>query len=114
MRNVNVISEDFELPSIWKTNLGFDVETPWWGVVASAELLLTSVENGLFYRSLNVGPGYVGPDGRVLYWNPNSPRPFGNTTATGGIQTNGARYNRNAYFGDVYLLENTSKGRASS
>ena len=111
VRNVNVISEDFELPSVWKANLAFDVETPWWGVVASAELLLTDVKNGLFYRSLNVGPGYLGPDGRVLYWNPNSPRPFGNSTSTGGIPANGARYNRNAYFGDVYLLENTNKGK---
>ncbi len=111
VRNVNAISDDFELPSVWKANLAIDVETPWWGTVASAELLLTDVNNGLFYRTLNVGPGYIGPDGRVLYWNPNSPRPFGNTTSTGGIQGNGARYNRNAYFGDVFLLENTNKGK---
>lgn len=111
VRNVNAISDDFELPSVWKANLAIDVETPWWGTVASAELLLTDVNNGLFYRTLNVGPGYIGPDGRVLYWNPNSPRPFGNTTSTGGIQGNGARYNRNTYFGDVFLLENTNKGK---
>jgi hypothetical protein len=111
VRNVNVISSDFELPSVWKANLAFDVETPWNGIVASAELLLTDVENGLFYRTLNVGPGYVGPDGRVLYWNPNSVRPFGNTATTGGIAANGARFGRNAYFGDVFLLENTNKGK---
>ena len=54
----------------------------------------------------------VGPDGRVLYWNPNSGRPFGNTSAgTGLLSPNGARTGRNTYFGDVFLLENTNKGK---
>ncbi|MDI9240793.1 TonB-dependent receptor [Lysobacter sp. LF1] len=100
VRNVNLISEDFELPSVWKANVALDVETPWNGIVASAELLLTDVKNGLFYRSLNVGPGFLGPDGRVLYWNPNSV----NRNAT-------ARFGNNSYFGDVYALENTGKGK---
>jgi hypothetical protein len=111
VRNVNAIAEDFELPSVWKANLAFDHELPWYGIVASAELLLTDVENGLFYRTLNVGPGYTDPYGRTLYWNPNSPRPFGNTATTGGIPANGARFGRNTYFGDVFLIENTNKGR---
>ena len=111
VRNVNAIANDFELPSVWKANLAIDHELPWYGIVASAELLLTDVKNGLFYRTLNVGPGYTDAYGRTLYWNPNSPRPFGNTTATGGIPANGARFGRNAYFGDVFLLENTNKGK---
>jgi outer membrane receptor protein involved in Fe transport len=108
VRNVNVISSDFELPSVWKANLGIDVETPWNGIVASAELLLTDVKNGLFYRTLNVGPGYTGPDGRVLYWNPNLVGPL---PSTGSAYTNNSRYGRNTYFGDVFLLENTNKGK---
>lgn len=72
-RNVNVIAEGFELPSVWKANLALDHELPWYGITASAEVSLTQVENGLFYRSLNTGPGFLGPDGRVLHWNPNSP-----------------------------------------
>ena len=111
VRNVNAISDDFELPSVWKANLAFDHELPWYGIVASAELLLTDVKNGLFYRTLNVGPGYTDPYGRTLYWNPASPRPFGNTAA-GATPTNGARFGRNAYFGDVFLLENTNKGKS--
>ena len=66
---------------MWKANLAFDHELPWYGIVASAEVLLTDVKDGLFYRTLNVGPGFIGPDGRVLYWNPSSTRPFGNTIA---------------------------------
>ena len=110
-RNVNVIGPDFKLPSVWKGNLAFDTELPWYGIVASAEVLLTDVKDGLFYQSLNVGPGYLGPDGRVLYWNPNSPRPFGNTS-TGATATNPARFNNNSFFGDVYLIENTNKGKS--
>ncbi|HYM85826.1 MAG TPA: Oar protein, partial [Pseudoxanthomonas sp.] len=102
-RNVNVIAGDFELPSVWKANLAIDVETPWHGIVASAELLLTQVKSGLFYRSLNVGPGFQGPDGRTLYWNPSAPVWNSNAAV--------ARFGRNSYFGDVYLLENTDQGK---
>lgn len=101
VRNVNAISKDFDLPSVWKGNLAFDHVLPWYGIVASAELTLSDVKNGIFYRSLNVGPGFIGPDGRVLYWNPSSP----NKNAT-------SRFGNNSYFGDVYLLENTNKGKS--
>ncbi|MDR6840069.1 TonB-dependent receptor [Pseudoxanthomonas sacheonensis] len=110
VRNVNVIADNFELPSVWKANLAIDVETPWHGIVASAELLLTDVKNGLFYRTLNVGPGFVGPDGRTLYWNPARPDwvvPSGTPSA----QSPQARFQNNSYFGDVYLLENTEQGK---
>lgn len=112
-RNVNVIEPDFNLPSIWKANLAFDHELPWYGIVGSAEILLADVKDGLFYQTLNVGPGYTGPDGRTLYWNPNSARPFGNTTAgTGTLSPNGARFRNNSFFGDVYLIKNTNKGKS--
>ena len=110
VRNVNVIADDFELPSVWKANLAFDVETPWNGIVASAELLLTQVENGLFYQSLNVGPGFLGPDGRVLYWDPSRPDWVVSSSAPSS-QRPQARFGNNSYFGDVYLLNNTNKGR---
>jgi hypothetical protein len=101
VQNVNVISDDFEMPSVWKTNLAIDVETPWHGIVASAELLLSEVDNGIYYNTLNIGPGYQDAYGRMMYWNPNA----GNFSST-----NNNRYGRNSYFGDVFLLENTSKG----
>lgn len=103
-RNVNVIAPNFELPSVWKANLAIEHELPWWGMVASAEVLLSDVENGLFYKTLNVGPGFIGPDGRVLYWNPSNRGPFG-TAAT-------PRFNNNSAFGDVFLIENTNKGKS--
>ena len=109
-RNVNVVAPDFKLPSIWKGNLAFETQTGWMDTVFSAELMLTDVKDGLYYQTLNVGPGYLGPDGRVLYYNPSSPRPFGNTS-TGGTPTNPARFRNNSFFGDVYLISNTNKGK---
>ena len=109
-RNVNVVAPDFRLPSVWKGNLAFETETGWMDTVLSTEILLSDVKDGLFYHTLNVGPGYMGPDGRVLYWNPNSPRPFGNTSS-GATATNPARFRNNSTFGDVYLIENTNKGK---
>ncbi|WP_123768684.1 TonB-dependent receptor [Vulcaniibacterium tengchongense] len=104
-QNVNFVAPDFEVPSVWKANLAFDHELPWYGLVGSAELLLTNVKNGLYYRRLDIGApntaAQVGPsagqDGRLLYWqNSNSFRT--------------ARANRDARFGDVLLLDTTNKG----
>ncbi len=104
-RNVNVISPDFELPSVYKANLAFDTETGFWDTVFSAEVLMSQVNDGLFYKTLNVGPGFKGPDGRTLYWNPGSNLRFGGTG-------NGARFHNNSAFGDVYELENTGLGHS--
>lgn len=101
---MNFVVDDFELPSIWKANLAVDHELPWYGIVASAEILLTNVNKGLYYRSLNLGPGFTGPDGRDLYWRtPN---------ASGTTRFSTAGFNRNPYYDYVYLLDNTEKGKS--
>jgi hypothetical protein len=79
-QNVNFVGNDFELPSIWKANLGFDTETGWMDTVFSAEVSLTKVNNGLYYNSLNIGkvnapgqdpsPEFIGQDGREIFYNP--------------------------------------------
>jgi hypothetical protein len=68
---VNLMDKDFEQPSVWKANLAFDTELPWYGVVASAEFLYTKVNKGLHYERLDLGNVSFdeGPDGRKLYWN---------------------------------------------
>lgn len=112
-QGVSFVGDDFKLPSLYKANIALDHELPWYGIVASAELLVTKVKNGLYYKSLNIGrvnaagedpsPAYYGPDGRALYWNPaRTGRPW----ATGDN-----RYNRNTAYSDVYLIENTDKGK---
>jgi outer membrane receptor protein involved in Fe transport len=98
--NVNFLSPDFELPSVWKANLAFDHELPWYGLVASAEVLLTSVKSALYYQRLDLGASTgTGPDGRHLYWRDN------NTFSS-------ARASRDSRFGDVLLLDTTNKGES--
>ena len=112
-QNVNFVANDFELPSVWKANLAIDHELPWYGIVASAELMLTNVKNGLYYQSLNIGPtpvpgegpvaNLIGPDGRELYWRP---------AATGRAWASGdARFNRGSDYNNVFLIDNTDKGK---
>jgi len=104
--NVTYVGENFEQPSVWKANLAFDHELPWYGIVASAEVLVTKVKSDLFYRSINIGDStFQGQDGRDIYYNP---------AQVGRAWTTGSnRFNRNRSFGNVYLLENTDKGRSS-
>lgn len=82
---VNVMEKDFEQPSVWKANLAFDHELPWYGIVGSAELLLTQVNKGLAYERLDLGaPTRVGQDGRLLYWQSLiNPSATANTTFAG-------------------------------
>lgn len=114
-QNVNFVAKDFKLPSVWKANLAFDHELPWYGIVGSAEFLITKVKNGLFYKSLNIGnvaapgedpsPTFYGPDGRALYWNPNKRN-------TGVWQSADARAGRDRNYNNVFLIDNTDKGES--
>lgn len=110
LQSVNFVANDFELPSVWKANLAFDAELPWYGIVGSAELLMTKVKSGLYYQSLNLGPGYTGPDGRTLYWNPSK---VSWTLSETGSNSSASRYGRYSNYDSVYLINNTDKGRTS-
>ncbi|MFL9582445.1 TonB-dependent receptor [Stenotrophomonas sp. AB1(2024)] len=105
-QNVNFVGSDFNMPSVYKANLAFDHETPWYGIVASAELLVTKVKDALYYKNLNLGPvQYQGPDGRDMYYAPGK---------TGSLWVNNdARAGRNQAYDAVYEIANTDKGRTS-
>jgi Carboxypeptidase regulatory-like domain len=71
--NVDFLSPDLQQPSVWKANLGFEVELPTLpvvgGLVASAEWLHTKTNSGLYYRNLNLGNATrKGTDGRDLFY----------------------------------------------
>lgn len=96
---LDMVDGELKQPAVWKANLAIDHELPWWGIVGSAELLLTKVKNGLYYEALNLGePSFRSPqDGRLLYWaNP--------------YTLSGSRGNRNTDYTDVTVLRPTSKG----
>ena len=99
--NVNLNGNDFKLPAVWKANLGFDTQTGWMDTGFSAELLVSKVNNGLYYKRLNLGKGFVDSYGRTLYWNPSK---------VGAWATADNQFGRDTRFGDVYLIDNTSKG----
>ena len=105
--NIDLVSTDFEQPTTWKGSLAFERELPWFGLVGSAELIMTQTENNLFYENLNLGtPTGRNPDGRLSYWSSNAATGFLNPNVPGSRN----RQNQNRSFGNVLLLKNSSKG----
>lgn len=116
--NVDIIEHGFKLPSVWKANLAFDHETPWYGIVASAEALFTRVNDGIYVERLDLydgagnGPTAYGQDGRPIFWNeagldPANRGRFGIDPGVNGAAT---KANRPDGIGDVLLIRNTDKG----
>jgi Carboxypeptidase regulatory-like domain len=68
--NVDFLSVDLAQPSVWKANLAFEQELAG-GVVMSLEYVRTIVEDGIYYKHLNLGdPTRQGTDGRDLFYYP--------------------------------------------
>ena len=120
-QNVDIIAPGTRLPSVWKANTAFDHELPWYGIVASAEVLMTKVKDGIYFDRTDVSaPTTIGPDGRAIYWNAAGLNPansrmqngvnFGMTTGTNRA---GDRANRPGDIGDVLVMRNTDKGRGT-
>ncbi|MDQ2988954.1 MAG: TonB-dependent receptor [Pseudomonadota bacterium] len=113
---VNALAPDFKQPSVYKANLGFDHELPWYGIVFTAEYLYTQVHTGLYYQNLNLGaPTRIGPDGREMYFTePGYTASCAN--GNGGFLTSGACAGyragalANASYTDVLVAKNTKKG----
>ena len=119
--NVDFLSSGLEQPSVWKANLGFEVELPRLpvvgGLVASAEWLHTKTNSALYYHHLNLGGAVqMGPDGREMFytpqgyngacWNANG------SSITSGATCTGLR-NRalsNPLFNNVLLAKETKLG----
>lgn len=109
-QSIDFIDPDLAQPAVWKANLAFDHELPWWGMVASAEVILTSVEEGIYYQQLNLGNATaVGQDGRMIYWNANGRDPARwNQSGTGSSVT--PRANRLTAYNDAIIARSTDKG----
>ncbi|RZL37767.1 MAG: TonB-dependent receptor [Rubrivivax sp.] len=126
-QNVDIIAPGVSQPSVWKMNLAYDAELPFYGINFSAEWLHTRVKQALAYKHLNLGtPAATNPvDGREVFWNS-----FGQSTSCWGAGgatpgTSGAltcagatgavtRTNRNNAFNDVTLIEGTKLGGGNS
>ena len=121
--NVDYLQDGLGQPSVWKANLAFDVELPWWGLVAGAEVLYTKVKSGIYYQHLNLGAptSTAGPDGRQMFYMPQSYKPVC-WSATGALSTAAnanlaldcaggrARALSSATFNNVLLAAESNKG----
>src|SRR5690606_37776593 len=111
----DIMEPGLALPSIWKANLAFDHELPWYGLVASAELLVTKNKNALWFDRIDVGdPTFQGQDGRMLYWNeagldPANAGRFGMTSGQNGAFN---RANKHPDVDQAIVIRNTDKGSA--
>ncbi|SBV35421.1 Oar protein [uncultured Stenotrophomonas sp.] len=130
-QNVDIIEPGTRLPSVWKANLAFDHELPWYGITASAELLFTKVKDALYFERLDVmTPTFAGTqDSRESYWNDAGRDPsnagrygmevgkIGGSNCSPAVVSAGmcpdVKANRPSDIGDVLLLRNTDKGRST-
>ncbi len=115
-QSIDFIDPALGQPSVWKANLAFDHELPWWGLVGAAEVVLTSVKEGIYYQHLNLGaPTGVGQDGRLMYWNAAGYDParwnqFGSNPSGGDRVT--SRALANSAFSDAIIARPTKKGES--
>jgi hypothetical protein len=65
-QTINLIDPRYKYPEIVRGNLAYDREIAF-GVVTTAELLVSKNVNDIFYRNLNYLPTGTLPDGRLTY-----------------------------------------------
>jgi hypothetical protein len=101
-QRVDLLDDDFAMPTVARANLAIDRRLPWLGFTVTAEAVQTWTLEGLTYQNLNLHRSSTGPDGRAIY---------GNRTASLALSSN-SQY-RHSTYADVYLLKNTTRGDAS-
>ncbi|MFL6707422.1 MAG: TonB-dependent receptor domain-containing protein, partial [Massilia sp.] len=114
--NVDFLDPSLRQPSIWKANVAFETELPWYGIVFSAEYLHTKNKDAIYYENLNLGaPTRIGADGRNLYYNPAGYQASNFQASSGTVTVNTAVTTKalsNTSFGNVLLAKGTDLGKA--
>lgn len=115
--NVDFLAPGVRQPSVWKLNLAFDRELPWYGLQAGAEWIHTRTNSAIYYQQLNLGAATnTGPDGRPMYFNASGYNPAcwtaSGTRATGTGCTTAVttRALSNAAYNNVLQVTDTKKG----
>ena len=110
---INLLSDDFTLPQVWRTNLAVDQRLPA-GLVATVEGIYTNTLNDVAYRNLNLNPTGTAFDGRPIFGNAGLelPGPRDNPLTFSPIAetTDGTQSLVDGRFTNAILLENTSEG----
>ncbi|WP_431288115.1 TonB-dependent receptor [Roseateles chitinivorans] len=115
--NVDFVQKGLGQPSVWKMNLAYDAELPFFGMNFGVEWVYTKVQTGIYYQHLNLGdPTATGPDGRSLYYTPQSYATGCWTATNGSLSTAGAcaggrsRALSNEAYNNVTMATKTKKG----
>ena len=101
----------YKMPQVWKSNLAVDQKLPWFGLVASAELLLNKTLNAVHYYNANLDKpvGKLGGvDNRALYAGTDAGVRVNDNVSMAAVLTNkDGAYNRSL---TVKLEKPASKG----
>jgi len=97
-KEINLVTEDFRVPQVFRNNLAVDVKLPW-GITGTLEGIYSKTLNNVVYSDINLKPstGSIssalsnGKDLRAAY----------NSSQSNKVATN---------FTNVFLLSNTNKG----
>ncbi len=120
--DVDFLEKGLGQPAIWKANLAFEHELPWFGVVAGLEFLYTQTQTGIYYRNLNLGAPTrtAASDGRDLFYtatalNPACYSAAGVRSTTGPVCSvdNRTRALSNPLFNNVLEATKTTAGRGN-
>jgi hypothetical protein len=85
---IDVIDPDYQFPSLWRGNIGYDRQLSYGGLVASTEFIVSSTVNDVAYQNINMFQ--------------NGTLPFDQRPVFGGRVTNA--------IGNAILLQNTGEG----
>jgi hypothetical protein len=64
---IDVIDPDYQYPSIVRSNLAYDRNLGFWGLIGTAEVLFSKTIKDVRYENLNLVQTGTRPDGRPLY-----------------------------------------------
>ncbi|MES2018248.1 MAG: carboxypeptidase-like regulatory domain-containing protein [Pseudomonadota bacterium] len=116
--SLDFLDKNITQPSVYKANLAFDTELPWYGLVFGAEFLYTKNKDGIYYQHLNLGTvTKVGSDQRNMYYNPSGLNPLcwsvdaARAVSTANGCTNTTKSLNNSAFGNVIMGTATDLGR---
>jgi hypothetical protein len=113
--NVDFLDPGLKQPAIWKSNVAFETELPWYGLVLTGEYLYAKNKSAITYENLNLGGvTATGPDGRQLFWNAGGMDAANYTASNGSVSTKSgtvtSRFLSNRNFSNVILAKSTDKG----
>jgi hypothetical protein len=117
--NVDFLAPNLRQPSIWKGNLAFESELPWYGLVFGAEFLHTQNKDSIYFEHLNLGAATkAGTDGRQLFWNAAGLDANCYTFTNGSINVKSScrtvnRSLSNPNYNNVLVAKNSSEGEAN-